>query len=69
MAKRARTGKLGLGVLGAGNIADMNVAGYLEHPDCDVLAVCDVDGALRGRGRHTVGGAPVVHRHRRAPRR
>ena len=32
-----------LGVLGAGNIADMNVAGYLEHPQCDVVAVCDVD--------------------------
>ena len=32
-----------LGVLGAGNIADMNVAGYLQHPQCDVIAVCDVD--------------------------
>jgi predicted dehydrogenase len=32
-----------LGVLGAGNIADLNVAGYLEHDRCDVLAVCDVD--------------------------
>lgn len=32
-----------LGVLGAGNIADLNVAGYLAHPRCDVLAVCDVD--------------------------
>ena len=32
-----------LGVVGAGNIADMNVAGYLEHPLCDVVAVCDVD--------------------------
>ena len=32
-----------LGVLGAGNIADLNVAGYLQHPDCDVVAVCDRD--------------------------
>jgi predicted dehydrogenase len=32
-----------LGVVGAGNIADLNVAGYLEHPLCDVVAVCDVD--------------------------
>jgi predicted dehydrogenase len=32
-----------LGVVGAGNIADMNVAGYVEHPLCDVVAVCDVD--------------------------
>jgi predicted dehydrogenase len=32
-----------LGVLGAGNIADLNVAGYLRHDRCDVLAVCDLD--------------------------
>ena len=32
-----------VGVLGAGNIADLNVAGYLEHPRCQVVAVCDVD--------------------------
>ena len=35
-----------LGVIGAGNIADMNVAGYLKHPECDVVAVCDVDTAV-----------------------
>jgi len=32
-----------LGVLGAGNIAVMNVRGYLEDPRCDVVAVCDSD--------------------------
>ena len=32
-----------LGVLGAGNIAVMNVKGYLEDPRCDVVAVCDTD--------------------------
>ena len=32
-----------LGILGAGNIADLNVAGYLSHPACDVVAVCDID--------------------------
>ena len=32
-----------LGVLGAGNIAAMNVRGYLEDPRCDVVAVCDTD--------------------------
>lgn len=32
-----------LGVIGAGNIADLNVAGYLADPRCEVLAVCDVD--------------------------
>src|ERR1700728_3821685 len=32
-----------LGVLGAGNIAVMNVRGYLEDPRCDIVAVCDTD--------------------------
>ena len=34
--------RIRLGVLGAGNIADLNVAGYLEDPRCEVIAVCDV---------------------------
>ena len=37
-----------LGVVGAGNVADLNVAGYLDHPRCDVVAVCDVDAELAG---------------------
>ena len=39
-----------LGVLGAGNIAAMNVRGYLEDPRCDVVAVCDTDEEV---GRQT----------------
>ena len=57
MGNGARTGTVRLGVLGAGNIADMNVAGYLEHPDCDVMAVCDVDGVARRRSRQALGRA------------
>jgi predicted dehydrogenase len=38
--------RIGLGVVGAGNVADLNVAGYLDHPACDVVAVCDVDRDL-----------------------
>jgi len=30
-----------LGVIGVGNIAPLNVAGYLEHEQCDVVALCD----------------------------
>jgi predicted dehydrogenase len=30
-----------LGVVGVGNIAGLNVAGYLEHERCDVVALCD----------------------------
>jgi len=35
--------KVRLGVLGAGNIAAMNVRGYVEDPRCDIVAVCDTD--------------------------
>ena len=30
-----------LGIVGIGNISQLNVVGYLEHPQCDVVAVCD----------------------------
>jgi predicted dehydrogenase len=30
-----------LGVVGVGNIAPLNLAGYLEHERCDVVALCD----------------------------
>ena len=38
---RGRGDRLRLGVLGAGNIAQLNVPGYVAHPRCDVVAVCD----------------------------
>jgi predicted dehydrogenase len=60
MGKGARTDKVRLGVLGAGNIAEMNVAGYLKHPDCDVLAVCDVDTAVAGEAAER-WGVPRVY--------
>lgn len=40
------TDRVRLGVLGAGNIAALNVAGYLDHPRCDVVAVCDADAEV-----------------------
>jgi predicted dehydrogenase len=30
-----------LGIVGVGNIATLNVPGYLEHEQCDVVALCD----------------------------
>jgi predicted dehydrogenase len=38
-----------LGVVGVGNIAPLNVAGYLEHERCDVIAVCDPRAELAER--------------------
>jgi predicted dehydrogenase len=30
-----------IGIVGVGNIATLNVPGYLAHEDCDVVALCD----------------------------
>ncbi|MGH9017917.1 MAG: Gfo/Idh/MocA family protein [Acidimicrobiales bacterium] len=38
--------RIRLGVIGAGNIAALNVAGYLAHDRCDVVAVCDTNAAV-----------------------
>ena len=52
-------GRIRLGVVGAGNIADLNVAGYLEHDRCDVVAVCDTDKEV-AQAAATRWGAPQV---------
>jgi predicted dehydrogenase len=46
-----------LAVLGAGNIAAMNVRGYLEDPRCDLVAVCDTDEVVGRRAAAEWGGA------------
>src|ERR1700693_1757624 len=35
------TNRVRMGIVGAGNIATLNVPGYLEHEHCDVVALCD----------------------------
>ena len=34
--------KVRIGIIGGGRIADLNILGYLDHPRCEVFAVCDV---------------------------
>jgi len=52
--------RIRLGVVGTGNIAALNVAGYLEHPACDVVAVCDPRRDVAERFA-TVHGISHVH--------
>ena len=33
--------RLRLAIVGCGNISRLNVPGYLQHPRCDVVALCD----------------------------
>jgi predicted dehydrogenase len=51
--------RIRLGVIGAGNIAQLNVAGYLEHDRCDVVAVCDTDKDV-AQAAASAWGAPEV---------
>ena len=53
------TDRVRLGVVGAGNVADLNVAGYLDHPRCDVVGVCDVDADLASAAARRWGVAKV----------
>ncbi len=49
-----------VGVVGCGRIADLQVLGYLAHPRCRIVAVCDVDGA-RAAERAKAWGADRVY--------
>ena len=35
-----------MGIIGLGRIADLNVQAYLNNPDCEITAVCDINEAL-----------------------
>jgi predicted dehydrogenase len=41
--------KVRVGIVGGGRIADLNCLGWLDHPDGEIVAVCDVDEATRNR--------------------
>ncbi len=48
--------KIRLGVIGGGRISDLNILGYLSHPKCEVLAVCDINEDV-ARARKAEWGA------------
>jgi predicted dehydrogenase len=43
VATGGRVEKVRLGIVGVGNVAMLSVPGYLAHPLCDVVALCDPD--------------------------
>jgi predicted dehydrogenase len=49
-----------VGIVGLGNISQLNVPGYLEHPYCDVVAVCDTR-LERARAVARSWGVPKVY--------
>lgn len=49
-----------IGIVGAGNVASLNVAGYLEDERCQVVAVCDPRGD-RAAEAAEAWGVPTAH--------
>src|SRR5437764_7856964 len=53
--------KLRVGFVGLGRVFDLNVRGYLDHPEAEVAALCESDPALLARraaehlGAHATG--------------
>ena len=50
-----------LATVGCGNICQLNAPGYLEHPRCDVVALCDTDRARAERRAHEWGLTPRIY--------
>lgn len=44
-----------MGIIGGGRISDLNILGYLDHPRCKVVAVCDVNEEILARRKKEWG--------------
>src|SRR5215468_4556951 len=51
-----------LAIVGCGNICQLNAPGYLEHPRCDVVALCDTDWARAEMRARQWGIEPRVYK-------
>src|SRR5262245_7718607 len=49
-----------IAIVGCGNICQLNAPGYLEHPRCEVVALCDTDRARAERRAREWGIAPRI---------
>ena len=50
-----------LAIVGCGNICRLNAPGYLEHPRCDVVALCDTDRSRAERRAREWGLSPRIY--------
>jgi len=51
-----------LAIVGCGNICQLNAPGYLEHPRCDVVALCDSEWARAELRARQWGIAPRIYK-------
>src|SRR5262245_11416942 len=49
-----------IAIVGCGNICQLNAPGYLEHPRCEIVALCDTDRARAERRAREWGIAPKI---------
>ena len=47
--------KVRLAIVGCGTISQMNAPGYLRHPNCEVVALCDPERERLGAAGAAVG--------------
>jgi len=52
---------LRLAIVGCGNICQLNAPGYLAHPRCDVVALCDTDRTRAERRARQWGISPKIY--------
>ncbi len=50
-----RLDQVRLGIIGLGRIADLNILGYLAHPKCELVAVCDIRPELAKKRKEEWG--------------
>ena len=50
-----------LAIAGCGNICQLNAPGYLAHPRCEVVALCDTDPARARRRAQEWGISPRIY--------
>lgn len=53
--------KLRVGFVGLGRVFDLNVRGYLDHPEAEVSALCDADPATLARRAAEHPGAHATY--------
>src|SRR5262245_14810833 len=59
--ERAFVDTVRLAIVGCGNICQLNAPGYLGHPRCEVVALCDTDPARAERRAREWGIVPKIY--------
>ena len=53
--------KVRLAIVGCGNISQLNAPGYLQHPNCEIAALCDTAPSKAERRASQWGIAPSIY--------